>query len=158
MQRRIPLSVRPSARRFSTYSRDSPSWIIPTIATMCNALFRDLSPPRFNRCRTVFLLTRPLFSGGVPIGRYVTQQKVDAEVVSVNLTMYLAASGCHSLTELHQRLGHAGSHSFFDGGYVSLCTQAEEVQHQWFVPNLACRFSFIVGPLQAGHAGPGRNT
>ena len=54
MQRRISLSVRPSARRFSTYSRVSPSWVILTIATMCKALFRDRSPPRFNRCRTVF--------------------------------------------------------------------------------------------------------
>lgn len=54
MQRRISLSVRPSARRFSTYSRVTPSWVILTIATMCNALFRDRSPPRFNRCRTVF--------------------------------------------------------------------------------------------------------
>lgn len=43
MQRRISLSVRPSERRFSTYWRVSPSWVILTIATMCKALFRDRS-------------------------------------------------------------------------------------------------------------------
>jgi hypothetical protein len=48
------LLVRPWARRFSAYSRVLASWVILVTATMCRALFRDLSPPRFSRCLTVF--------------------------------------------------------------------------------------------------------